>query len=422
MDENKNIPENKENLPQENNDDFIIGEGFEISDDQETSIEPVKETTKKNGKKALVKPIVWIGSIVVVAVIIAIGAIYIGADYLGIGFGRGKDVSLDIPYGSTGSQIAQKLEDCGAVKLPTVFRLYAKLKGYDSQFKYGLYNFNTEAGYEELAQMLINQGAKAETVRVTIPEGTGINDYVKNVNGEKVIVPGIATLLEKAGVCTAADFKEALENVKFDSKLLKNADKDKTYYPLEGYLFAETYDFYSYDSKECAVLAVKKMIAESENRITDDMYKKAEEMGYSINEILTMASIIQMEAGQNITDANREKIGQQMAGVSAVFYNRLNSNDFTTLGSSPTCYYGDSFKNDDGRYNTYDIKGLPPGPMCSPSLEAIQAAFYPMENSPYYYFVTDKYGKFYFHKTLAEQNKTINRLKQEGNWIYEYFN
>lgn len=402
-------------------DDFIIGQGFEISqDDEEITFNSKKEN--KMARKSVVKSIVWVVAIVVVALSIAFGAIYAGADYLGMGFGRGEDVTVDVPMGSTGKEISQMLQESGAVKIPVLFRLYAKFKGYDSQFKYGLYNFNTEAGYDAIAQMLISQGAKAESVTVTIPEGTGINDYVKNVNGEKVTVPGIATLLEKAGVCTAADFKEALEEVSLDSKLLKNADNLKTYYTLEGYLFAETYDFYSYDSKECAKLAVRKMLNETEKRITDDMYEKANEMGYSINEILTMASIIQMEAGQNMTNKNADKIKEQMASVAAVFYNRLNSEKFTTLGSSPTCYYGDSFRQDDGRYNTYNIKGLPPGPLCSPSMAAIEAAFYPAGNSPYYYFVTDKNGKFYFHKTLAEQNTTINRLKREGNWIYEYFN
>ena len=96
------------------------------------------------------------------------------------------------------------------------------------------------------------------------------------------------------------------------------------------------------------------MIAQTEKRITDEMYARAEEMGYTMNEILTMASIIQMESGQNF---------KEMKNVAAVFYNRLDSASEGTLGSSPTCYYGESFKNDDGRYNTYKVKGLPPGPI-----------------------------------------------------------
>lgn len=395
------------NLP---DDDFIIGQGFEL---QEVDLpeKPQKSPKKKKGKNTI-KSIAWVVMIFVVAIALAFTIIYVGADYMGIGFGRGEEVTIEIPQGTPTAKIAEILEDSGAVKVPFAFRVYAKLKKVDNQFKYGVYNFSTEAGYDSIAEMLITQGAKAQSVTVTIPEGTGINDYTKNVNGEKVVVPGIATLLEKAGVCTKDDFLNALDNIELEGELLSWTDPDRTYHTLEGYLFPETYDFYNYDSKECAKLAVKKMIAESEKRITDNMYKKAKDMGYNMNQILTMASIIQMEAG---TDADA------LPKIAAVFYNRLNSKDFSTLGSSPTCFYGDSFKRDDGRYNTYTAKGLPPGPLCSPSIDAINAALNPDSNE-YYYFVTDAKGKFYFHKTLQEQNQTINKLKQDKNWIYEYFN
>lgn len=395
----------KNNLP---DDDYIIGKGFEVSEPEINYVKPKKPKKKKNALKTAIT----IALIFIVSISLAFGIIYAGADYVGIGFGRGKEVTIEVEQGSSTAAIAQELQECGAVKVPVLFRLFAKAKGYDSQFKYGVYTFNTEAGYSSIANMLISQGAKAESVTVTIPEGTGINDYTKNVNGEKVTVAGIATILENAGVCKKSDFFAALDDVALNTKLLQNANSQKTYYTLEGYLFPETYDFYCYDSAECALLAVKKMIAETESRITDEMYTQAEKSGYSINEILTMASIIQMEAD---TDSSA------LPKIAGVFYNRLNSDDFATLGSSPTCYYGNSFKNDDGRYDTYKAQGLPPGPLCSPSIDAIKAALYP-EESDYYYFVTDSAGKFYFHKTLAEQNKTINKLKQENNWIYEYFN
>lgn len=424
------MEENKNTQPEfENSDEFIIGKGFDLSIDEVEVSQNKNKKRKKAKGSGTVKSIIWILSIVIVSVSLAIGIIYAGADLMGIGFGRGDDVTMDIPMGSTATEIAEKLEESGAVKVPVLFRIYAKFKGYENQFKYGLYNFNNEAGYEALAQMLINEGAKAETVTVTIPEGTGINDYTKNVNGEKVTVKGIATLLEEAGVCTASDFKIALSEVKYDTKLLSTVNEGKTYYELEGYLFPETYSFYSYDSKECATLAVRKMLKETESRITDAMFKRAEELGYSMNEILTMASIVQMEAGISVTSEDaKSRLETNMKGVAGVFYNRLDSAETGgTLGSSPTLFYGDSFKQDDGRYNTQAddnfaaIKGLPPGPLCSPGINAINAALYP-KDSDYYYFVTDSSGNFYFHKTLSEQQKTINKLKQGNNWVYEYFN
>ncbi len=396
----------KNNPPQ---DDYIIGQGFEVEEYE------IKNQTNPKPKrtKNITKTIITIVLIFTISIGLAFGIIYAGADYIGIGFGRGEEATIEIEQGSSTVKIAEKLNECGAVKMPILFRLYAKIKGYESQFKYGVYTFNTESGYDSIANMLITQGAKAQSVTVTIPEGTGINDFTKKVDGKKVTIPGIATLLENAGVCTKSDFLNALAEVDLSGKLLSNTNPDKTYYALEGYLFPETYEFYNYDSKECAALAIARMINETENRITDDMYKQAEKMGYSINEILTMASIIQMEAGVD---------NSSLPKIAGVFYNRLNSDEFATLGSSPTCYYGWSFKRDDGRYDTYKIKDLPPGPLCSPSIDAIKAALNPEGvGNGYFYFVTDKNGKFYMHKTLSEQNKTIAKLKQENNWIYEDF-
>ncbi len=364
--------------------------------------------------KKNLKPII-IGSILGVVSVILVITICVSSFFISDmnGGKKGKDIQIEIKSGTYTAQIAQILEDNGIIDSALGFRIFAKLNKYESQFKYGVYTFNTGDSYEEISQKLMTQGAKAKTIKVTIPEGTGINDFIKNVNGKNVTVLGIGSILEKAGVCKKEDFITALNEFVLDGKLLSGAKGQNTYYALEGYLFAETYEFYKLDdSLSAARLAVEKMIAETEKRITDEMYAKAEQMGYSMHEILTMASIIQMESG--VDTASLPKI----AGV---FYNRLNSNNFTTLGSSPTCYYGDSFENDDERYDTYKVKGLPPGPLCSPGIDAIKAALNP-EGSDYYYFVTDKNGKFYFHKTLAEQNKTINTLKQNGQWIYEYFN
>lgn len=323
-----------------------------------------------------------------------------------------EDITVDIPQGMYSYEIAEKLSKKDVIGSSFLFKAYIKLNGYGADFKYGTYTFSGKMSYKDIAEMLIKQGAVAQSVTVTIPEGTGINDFIKNVNGQKVVVPGIATLLENAGVCTRADFLEALDKVSLEMDILKYINTQTTYYPLEGYLFPETYDFYSYDSKECAYLAVKRMVEETEKRFTEEMRDRAAEVGYNYHEILTMASIIQMEAGQNTSE---------MKNVAGVFYNRLGPAVDGTLGSSPTCFYGNSFENDDERYDTYYVNGFPPGPMCSPGIDAINAALYPTEDLPYYYFVTDKNGKFYYHTSLSEQQNTINYLQQGNNWVYEYF-
>lgn len=397
-----------------NDEDFIIGKGFSV---EETAS---KEKKKSKGKKhSVLKNIIWIASILIVSVWLAVTIVIGLFDYVGLGFGRGEKVELYIEEGDSTSEIAEKLNNVGAVQMPFLFKMYSKLNDYDSKYKYGLYTFNNEAGYSKIADMLVNNGAKADSVKVTIPEGTGINDYTHIVDGEEKTIKGLATILEENEVCTRKDFFEALDEVKATGDLLKNCDEDKTYYMLEGYLFPDTYEFYAYDfsdeddSYECASMVIEKMINTMEGKITDEMYARADEMGYTMNEILTMASIIQMESGQS-TDS--------MKDVAAIFYNRLDSKNFSTLGSSPTCYYGNSFKHDNGRYDTYKVEGLPPGPLCSPGLDAINAALYPStDKEGFYYFVTDKNGNFYFHKTLAEQNATIAKLQRDDNWVYETF-
>lgn len=401
MDENKFTEQNEENPemrpdtansepPSPESDDFVIGKGFEITE-HESSEAPEQGKRRKHSKASSpIKTVIWILSIVVVSVGLAFGIIYAGADYMGIGFGRGKDCVIEIEQGMSTSEIAEELKEAGAVKVPVLFRLYAKLKHYDSQFKYGVYNFNTEAGYEALAEMLITDGAKAESVTVTIKEMSTVDE--------------IAALLEENGVCTKSDFINEVQNGDFDYDFIKDIPYEKVYYRLEGYLFPDTYDFYKYDSKECAHLAVDKMLANLESKLTSDIKDKIASGKYSFHEVITMASIVESESGGS---------ADEMANVAAVFYNRLESDDFDKLQSSPSSKY--PYGN--GRYDTYQCEGLPPGPICSPGLSSIKAAVYPTENFDYYFFCTDAKMQFYFNKTNAEHEATIAKLKRENNWF-----
>lgn len=382
------MEENKNNF-----DEFKLDNGF-IIDDSQTEIVPEAKRSKhsKNGLKTAI----WIVSIIVVSVCIAFGAIYAGADYLGLGFGRGGNCTIEVEKGSGTAKIADKLKESGAVKMPFFFRVYSKLKHYDGKFKYGVYNFNSEMGYEGLANMLMTEGAKAESVSVTIVEGSNVDD--------------IAKLLEDNGVCKKSDFIDVIRDGKFDYDFVKQIPENSVYYRLEGYLFPDTYSFYNYDSKECAYLAVDKMLKTLDEKIKKERIDinniSVNSKTYTFHEILTMASIVEMEASGDKTEMNN---------VAAVFYNRLASSEFTTLGSSPTRKY--PYGN--GKYNTYECNGLPVGPLCSPGIATIKASLSPTQNFDYYYFVTDASMKFYYNKTITEHNKTIAKLKAERNWIYE---
>lgn len=385
--------ENNQNI--NSSDDFIIGKGFKLDEgDNKALKQPKRKKDKKQGNP-VVKSIIWIVSVVIVSCALAFSVIYAGADFMGIGFGRGDNCVLDVEPGTPASQIAEQLNEKGVVKIPLLFRLYAKLTGYESQFKYGVYTFNSEIGYEAIAEMLITDGAKAESVTVKIPEMATIDD--------------IAVLLSDAGVCSKSDFIDAVQNGNYKIDFVKDIPKEKVHYRLEGYLFPDTYDFYSYDSEECAYLAVEKMLKATEEKFTEAMLKTVKESDYSFHELMTMASIVESESANGSAE--------ERAKVAKVFYNRLEGNNWDEpkfLQTDPSTFY--PYGN--GRYNTYETEGLPPGPLGSPSLNSINAALYPAENFNATYFVTDKNADFYFNETLSGHNKTIAELKAKDLWLY----
>lgn len=305
-----------------------------------------------------------------------------------------KEIVFTVEEGTAAVDIAKQLGDIGAVKYPTVFRIYAKLKGYESQFSYGDYVIPGDLSYDEIAYELINNGKKAATARVTIHSRDSIDD--------------IAVALEQAGVCKTEDFINEVQNGKFDYDFVKQIPNDKVHYRLEGYLFPETYRFYTeYSSKECAHMAVERMLAETDKAL-DTVKEDIEKSNYSLHEIMTMASLVELESSGS---------EENMAKVSALFYNRLERPDFSTLGCSPTIGY--PYGN--GAYNTYTTPGLPPGPLCAISAAALKGAANPEKDFDYVYFVTDKNGEFYFNKTYADHQAIIAKLKKENNWIYEQY-
>lgn len=380
-------------------DDFVIGKGF-VVDETSAATGEKPEKKRRKGSPSIVKNIIWIVAIFAVSIGVAFGVIYVGADYLGLGFGRGKDQTIEIQPGSATSQIAEQLEEVGAVKCPLAFRLYSKIKKYDSQYKYGVYTFRTDAGYDVIAEMLMNEGAKAETAKgVKIPEMATVDD--------------IAQILADAGVCEKADFYNEIRNGEFDYDFVEEIPADSVYYRLEGYLYPETYDFYNYDSAECAHLAIEKMLATFEERVAGEVREKLDgNSDYTFHELVTMASLIESEAG-NAGDEDRSKVAR-------LFFNRLEGVNWEGpkyLQTDPSTKYYPGGNKKNRRYNTYENEGLPPGPIGSPSLRSLKAAVNPTEGFTMTYFVTDSNGKFYYNDTLAAHNKIIAELKSKGLWI-----
>ncbi|MGN0463640.1 MAG: endolytic transglycosylase MltG [Acutalibacteraceae bacterium] len=248
---------------------------------------------------------------------------------------------------------------------------------------------------DKAKQALSTEPAKT-TVSVTFPEGYTIAQT--------------AALLEENGVCTKEDFLEAVNDVdQFDYDFIKDIkDRDKRAFILEGYIFPDTYEFYIGES---AAKAVSRFLKNTDRKLTDEMYRKAEKLGYSMDEIITIASIIQKEAG----------IKKEMPKVSSVLHNRLNDS-YNKLECDVTINYlkkyvipfisGDDTDRYNEYYNTYKCQGLPAGAICNPGIDAINAALEPADTK-YMFFVTDKTdtSKYYYAETYKEH---LQNCKKAG--------
>ncbi len=353
--------------------------------EKKTKLKKQKKDKVKSWKKTLIHICLIVAVSVLITVVVVVGV----TDY--IGYGSASEHTVEIKKGSSTEDIAEVLKENKVISSKLIFRLFSRLKKYDGTFNYGVYTFYDDDSYDNICLKLQQAGESADTVSVMIPEGATIDD--------------IALILDKNGVCTKADFLDAAKNGVYDYDFINDIPIKDVHYKLEGYLFPDSYSFFCYGGVECAEHAINKMLENYNKKFTQSMRNKAEKMGYSMHEITTMASIIELEAS-SADYADKQK-------VAAVFYNRLSWDEPKLLGSSPTADY----KYGNGKYNTNISEGLPPGPLCSPSKKAIEAALNPAKNFKATYFVTDNKMKFYYTNTLTEHNNIIAKLKSQGKWL-----
>lgn len=223
------------------------------------------------------------------------------------------------------------------------------------------------------------------TFKLTIPEG--------------YTLARIGMTLEEMEVCTAAEFLEAAQTGDYSAYPLvaQQAADENRCFKLEGYLFPETYEFYT---GATAGDVIRTMLDHMESRITEDLRAEIAQSGYTTDQILTLASIIEKEAFG----------AEQMPMISSVLHNRLAAGmqlqcDVTIKyveGAIKPFIDGDIDRYN-SYYNTYKCPALPAGAICNPSYNAILAALRP-ETSDYYYFLTDADGNYYYAATLEEHN------------------
>lgn len=309
-------------------------------------------------------------------------------------------IEVTLPEDPTLSQITSVLNKQGVVEQALTFRLYASLKG-DKKYYGGNYAFNTNMGYDEILADLRTGSSDSDVVELYFTEGRNVYE--------------IAKLLEEYKVCEADKFLQHLETAKFEYEFLDRVPSDELRYrKLEGYIFPDTYEFYINENVD---EVARKFLKNFNNRLTTAHYERMKTMGMTLDETITLASIIQKETG-GVHGLD------EMKRVSSVFHNRLNhAETYPQLQSDVTREYVDRFikpflsiKNQEmyDAYNTYACDGLSVGPICNPGLDAIEAALYPDETTerPYYFFVTDVQNHFYYAATLDEHNTNVAKAKQ----------
>lgn len=235
------------------------------------------------------------------------------------------------------------------------------------------------------------------TVRITFPEGYTILQ--------------ISELLEEKGVCSASDFQEACKSIPEGYANLVGDIDDNRIFVLEGYIFPDTYEFYI---GEGATNALSRFLSNTKAKITQKHFDRAAELGMTMNEVFTFASVIQSEAS----------ISSEMPNVSSVFHNRLErqASGFPYIGSDVTRHYiekkmADYIKANELDYDAlfaayctndgYSLKtqGLPNGPICNPGISAINAALWPADTDYLYFFTDPDYGFHYNTSLSAHQSE-----------------
>jgi UPF0755 protein len=294
---------------------------------------------------------------------------------------QGDEVFVDLPPGTTVSEIAGRLAGAGVVPDALTFRLAARLSGADRHLQAGEYRFAEPMSAFQIVTRLAE--GDVFTRPITFPEGLTIKE--------------MSVLFEKGGLGSAAKFEKAASN----TALAATFDPDAR--SLEGYLFPSTY---ALGRQAGAEPTIRAMVEAFEHAFDPELRAEAAARGLSVRETVTLASLIEKETAQ----------AAERPIVSAVYHNRLARR--MPLQCDPTVVYalmranrwnGNISKQDlqiKSPYNTYVYPGLPPGPIASPGRASIEAAIRPAE-APYLYFVSRNDGTHVFAETLAEHNRNV---------------
>ena len=334
------------------------------------------------------------GWIFLLFIIIVVGAYLYIAPYLSTSFHE-EATEVLVPEGVSLNYVADLLLEKNIIKNKIWFKYRAKKEGVDRKIKPGSYLIDTGLDLDDIFQLL-EKGVPETPLVVTIPEGFTLYQ--------------IANRIEKAGLGPAEEFIQETEAL-YEKKGL-DFDTYDLHYRMEGYLYPETYHF---NKKQGLDEIVATMADTMEGVFTEEYRQRAEEMGLSLHELLTIASLIEREAYND----------EERATIAGVIYNRLAIDMILQIDA--TVIYGvgkgqEHIKRvltihlkDDSPFNTYRHKGLPPGPIASPSKASIHASLYPDKHDYLYYVMGEDGHVFnqYYEDHLEADAKYKKRINKE---------
>lgn len=316
-----------------------------------------------------------------------------------------ENVEVVVPSGTGVTGIAKILKENDLIRSELLFTVTVKSKG-DLYLKASTYLFSRDMSMEDIISELIS-GSKynPDAIKITFKEGMRITDY--------------ASVIAKATNHSETEILNTLNDRTFLEALSKkywfltdSILQEGIYYPLEGYLAPDTYQF---DNKDVSVSTIIETML-------DEMKKELEpyqaKIQGKVHYYMTMASLVELEG----TNTDNRKM------IAGIFENRITAN--MNLGSDVTTYYAlqypmtsDLTSAQFATINPYNTRAtnmrgkMPIGPICNPGLSSLKASIEPTDSN-YLYFVADKHGNIFYTTTLAEHEAKVREIKDKGDWIW----
>ena len=310
-----------------------------------------------------------------------------------------NQIAFNVESGQSLTRVANNLESAGLIRNRTVFKYYCDFAGMGQKIQSGSYMLAPSMTMSEIAEQLTMGDGNPIVRNITLIPGWTIEEFA-------------ASLVEKGVLTDSAEFLNlcktgtAFADYYYIADVLKTRNVAQRRYVLEGYLAPDTYEVYVTATAEDII---RKLLSQTDHVYPVEYQSRAEELGMTMDQVITLASLIQKEAKDS-----------DFAKTSAVFHNRLRKG--MKLQSDVTIHYVTglrkmSLTNTDlalsSPYNTYQVAGLPLGPICSPSEAAIQAALYPdetfiAENYLYFCAKDPESGELHFSRTLQEHEQAVS--------------